>query len=129
MGLDNLPRRCDCPKRSHLPKVPDDGTTHNPGEPCPFEKDNFPTGMLGTCCSLRGKVAAHELEALGEISLSEGMYGDMTAEEAERFAHKLREAADRLETKHADRSEKPKGAGWNGTLNVKTGDVEYRDHS
>jgi hypothetical protein len=129
MGLDNFPKRCDCPKHSHLPNLADDGTTHDPGQPCPFEKDNFPTGMLGTCCSLRGKVAAHELEALGEISLAEGMYGDMTAEEAKTFAHKLRDAADRLEAEHAGEADKPKGAGWNGTWNAEKREVEYHDHS
>jgi hypothetical protein len=129
MGLDNLPRRCGCAKHPHLPNVPDDGTTHNPDEPCPFEKDNFPTGMLGTCCSLRGKVAAHELEALGEISLSEAMYGDMTAEEAENFARKLRAAAERLEVEYAGKADKPKGAGWNGQWDKEKQKIEWQKYS
>ena len=129
MGLDNFPKRCDCAKHSHLSNLPDDGTTHNPGEPCPFEKDNFPTGMLGTCCSLRGKVAAHELEALGEISLAERMYDDMTAEEAEKFARELRDAADNLEREHQWKAERPKGAGWNGIWNAETKSWEYQEYS
>jgi hypothetical protein len=129
MGLDNFPKQCGCPKHPYDPNLPEDGATHKPGEPCPFQNDNFPTGMLGTCCSLRGKVATHELEALGEISLAEGMYGEMTAEEAENFAHKLRDAADRLEAKHAGKSDKPKGAGWNGEWNAEKKKWEYHDHS
>jgi len=129
MGLDNFPKRCDCPEHSLLPDLYDDGTTRGPGEPCPFQNDNFPTGMLGTCCSLRGKVAEYELEALGEISLAEGMYGDMTAEEAEKFAHKLRDAADRLERKHQRKAQKTKGAGWNGIWNAKTKSWEYQEYS
>ena len=129
MGLDNFPKRCDCPKHSHLPNQSDDGTTHHPGEPCPFEKDDFPKGMLGTCCSLRGKVAAHELSALSLDCLALSMHTDMTAEQAAAFAGELRSAADQLERKYAGKADKPKGAGWNGTWNAKTREVEYHDHS
>jgi hypothetical protein len=129
MGLDNFPKRCGCLKHPHGPDLPDDGTTHNPGEPCPFEKDNFPKGICGTCCSLRGKAAAHELEALGESSLSNRMYDDMTAEEAENFAKELRDVADRLELKHAGNTEKPKGAGWNGKWKKEKRDWDWQTYS
>jgi len=127
MGLDNFPKRCGSTK--HHPNVPDDGTTHNPDEPCPFEKDNFPKGVCGTCCSLRGKVAEYELQALGEFDLSNRMYDDMTADEAEEFSRELYEAADNLERKYAGQSKKPYGAGWNGTWDDKARTVLYRDHS
>lgn len=86
--------------------------THEPDEPCPFANDKFPIGMLGSCCSLRGKVAARELEALGETDLANAMFNDMTDDEAGSFAEDLRSAADRLERDHhAD--PKLQGAEWN----------------
>jgi hypothetical protein len=129
MGLDNLPKRCGCTKHPHGPNLPDDGTTHNPDQPCPFEKDNFPKGMLGTCCSLRGKAAAYELEALGESSLANRMYDDMTAEEAENFARELRDAANCLERAHAGKADKPKGAGWNGEWDKEKKDWVWQKYS
>jgi hypothetical protein len=87
MGLDNLPKRCGCPSIRTHPKLPNKGKTHNlANQPCPFETGNFPQGVCGTCCSLRGEsVAAYELETLGETDLSERMYQDMTVEEAKDF--------------------------------------------
>ena len=129
MGLDNLPKQCGCPKHPYDLNLPKNGATHKPGEPCPFEKDDFPTGMLGTCCSLRGKVAAHELEALGETRVSANMYKDMSAESAAQFARELRLVADRLEKRHASDAERPHGAGWNGLWNAQTKSWEYQKYS
>jgi hypothetical protein len=129
MGLDNLPKQCGCPKHPYEPNLPEVGATHKPGEPCPFEKDSFPIGMLGTCCSLRGKAAARELEALGLLHLSARMYKDMSAEKAVEFSKDLRLAIARLEVQHADKTERPRGAGWNGRMNAKTKGVEYQTYS
>ena len=129
MGLDLIPQCCGCPKHPHDADHSDDGTTHGPNEPCPFKKDNFPKGMLGTCCSLRGKVAAHELQALGETMLAMRMYDDMRADEAIDFAKELRVAADRLEENARDRAKKPKGAGWNGKWNAKEQRWDWQDYS
>lgn len=129
MGLDNFPEKCGCAKHSYPSNVPDCGATHGPDEPCPFEKDDFPIGMMGTCCSLRGKAAARELEALGEHRLAEAMYRDMTCAKVEIFAKKLREAADRLERRHAGQSAKPTGAGWNGLWVAKKKEWEWQNHS
>jgi hypothetical protein len=129
MGLDNYPKRCDCSKHSYPSNVPDRGATHGPKEPCPFENEKFPVGMLGTCCALRGKVAAYELEALGEPSLAYRMYEDMSCAEVEAFAEELRETAYRLERRHAGRSAKPNGAGWNGTWNTRKKKVAYYEFS
>jgi len=115
MGLDCIPRRCGCPKHPQLPSFPAEGAVHLPGVPCPFQSEQFPVGPFGTCCSLRGKVAARELQALGESDLSDRMYKDMSAEEALAFAEELRRGADRLEEAHRKDAEKPKGAGWDGT--------------
>lgn len=113
MGLDNFPVPCTCGKHGRRDGIPD-GLTHREKEPCPFEKDNLPKGMFGGCCWLRGKVAVRELEALGESSLRERMFENMTAEEALDFARDLAAAADRLEAAHAGRPDKPNGAPWNG---------------
>jgi hypothetical protein len=129
MGLDNFPKQCGCSKHPYDPNLPEDGATHKPGEPCPFEKDNFPIGMLGTCCSLRGKAAARELEALGLPQLSARMYKDMSAEKAAEFSKDLRLAVARLEIQHANKTERPRGAGWNGLLDAKTKRVEYQTYS
>jgi hypothetical protein len=129
MGLDNLPKQCGCPKHPYDPNLPENGATHKPGEPCPFEKDNFPIGMLGTCCSLRGKAAARELEALGLPHLSARMYKDMSAEKAAEFSKELRLAVARLEVQHASKTDRPRGAGWNGLMNAKTKGVEYQTYS
>jgi hypothetical protein len=129
MGLDNFPKQCGCPKHPYDPNLPEDGATHKPGEPCPFEKDNFPIGMLGTCCSLRGKAAARELEALGLPHLAARMYKDMSAEKAAEFSKDLRLAVARVEIQHASKSERPRGAGWNGRMNAKTKGVEYQTYS
>lgn len=128
MGLDNIPKPCPCDKHRQAPGVPK-GLTHLPTEPCPFEPDGFPAGAFATCCSLRGKKAAHELEALGENNLADRMHEDMTAEEALAFADELVAAAGRLEGLHAGQPDKPKGAGWNGTWDSKKKDWVYRDYS
>jgi hypothetical protein len=129
MGLDNYPKKCGCPKHSYPSNLPDCGATHGPDEPCPFKKYSFPIGILGTCCSLRGKAAARELAALGENRLAEAMHHDMTCVDTEAFAKKLLEGVARIKGKHAGKSAKPIGAGWNGTWNHKTADVRYHDHS
>lgn len=103
--------------------------THFPDEPCPFAADNNPIGMLGSCCSLRGKVAAHELDALGQAALSALMHQDLSAEVAITFAKALRDACDRLEREHQNDAEKPKGAGWNGILDSKTKQWVWQSHS
>lgn len=113
MGLDNLPVPCTCGKHKRRDGIPN-GLTHPEKASCPFQKDDFPLGIFGGCCWLRGQVAERELEALGEDSLRERMFEDMTAEEALDFAKELREAADRVEVEYAGREDKPRGAGWNG---------------
>ena len=118
MGLDLIPKRCGCPVHPHDANHPDDETTHNPGEPWPFEQYLFPKAAR-SCCSFRGKMAARELEAYGETKLSERMYKDMSAEEASVFADELRAAADRLEESASSRTKKPRGAGHNGEWNAK----------
>jgi hypothetical protein len=85
--------------------------------------------MMGTCCSLRGKAAAHELEALGESHLAAAMFSDMVCTQAEDFARDLREAADRLEREYEGQSNKPKGAGWNGIWNKQKKGWEYLTYS
>lgn len=115
MGLDNLPVPCTCGKR-HSKRQVRDGRTHDSDAPCPFAADDFPTGAFATCCSLRGKAAAYELDALSEVDLSNRMYDTMTAEEARAFAQELRQAANRLEQKHANDNPKPKGAWDNETF-------------
>lgn len=114
MGLDNYPYQCPDESHGHTKEIPD-GFIHPKGQPCPLQ--NFSKGIFGNCCWLRGKIAANELDALGEVELGERMYSDMTCEEATTFAGELRAAADRLQTQHRDASEKPKGAGWGGTWN------------
>jgi hypothetical protein len=85
--------------------------------------------MLGTCCSLRGKVAAHELDALGEVDLAGAMYSDMTCERAREFAQELRAAADALEQRYATTADKPHGAGWNGTWNAERKEWDWQTYS
>lgn len=111
MGLDCLPMRCPCGNHKTDRWIPR-GLTHLKDEPCPFKDDDFPIGAFATCCSLRGKAAARELAALGEVPLSDRMHEDMTAEEAPAFAAELHEAAARLEATHANDAVKPKGAAW-----------------
>lgn len=103
--------------------------THLIDEPCPFAADDNPIGMLGTCCSLRGKVAAHELDALGETDLCKRMYQDMSFAEAITFSAEMFAAADRLEREYAAKPEKPKGAGWNGTYDSEKKDWVWNTHS
>lgn len=85
--------------------------------------------MLGTCCSLRGKAAAYELEALGCVELGERMYDDMTCTQAASFAIELRNAADTLDRKYDGAVEKPHGAGYNGILNPTTHETVWSDYS
>jgi hypothetical protein len=106
-----------------------DAMTHFPDEPCPFATDENPIGMLGSCCSLRGKVAAHELDALGEEGLSACMFENMTAEVAIAFAKELGAACDRLERDFKEAPAKPKGAGWNGTLDPTTKEWHWQTYS
>jgi hypothetical protein len=125
MGLDNIPVR---PKADHDDEVPR-GLTHKPGEPCPFHGIEQPIGMLGTCCWLRGKAAAKELEALGHAALSRRMHDDMTILEARAFAAELAAVADALEHAHTDIDEKPRGAGWNGEWNDETKQWDWQKYS
>jgi hypothetical protein len=100
MELNNLPIRCGCPEQQHRPKL-FGGTTHNPGEPCPFDDYGTPVGAFGSCCALRGQAAAIELQSFGENLLAQGLCKDMSCAEAVLFARELRMAADRIERKHA----------------------------
>ena len=128
MGLDCLPITSPCWRPDAQRELPE-AMTHLPEEPCPFAADDNPIGMLGTCCSLRGKVAAYELDALGEAELCERMYKDMSAEEAIAFAAELFAAADRLEREHAGTPDKPKGAGWDGTYDSERKDWVWQTYS
>lgn len=110
MGLDCIPLRVASDGVTSAADDEQTGKTHGPQEPCPF-KDDFPVGMMAPCCSLRGKVAAYELDALGETELAGRMYTNMTLREAAVFALELRAAADRLEKQHAKMPE-AKGAAW-----------------
>lgn len=51
-----------------------------------------------------------ELEALGEISLSNVVYFDMTNEQAVEFAAALRATATALDGQYSDSAAKPRGA-------------------
>ena len=130
MGLDCYPKRCPCPKhaRSQRDDIPD-GFTHRKDKPCPFDGDALPKGIFGSCCWLRGKEAARELEALGESSIADRLYEDMTAEEARDFATELHATADRLTEQHAKEDTKPRGAGWNGVYDLTTKETAWENYS
>lgn len=129
MGLDNYPVPCPCEGRgTNTTEVPD-GLTHPRTAPCPFAEDNLPSGIFGDCCWLRGKAAAHVLDALGEIGLAERMYEDMPCEDAIAFAKTLRDASDRLERQAQRTGKKPRGAGWNGIWDEKTKDIVWQTYS
>lgn len=116
MGLDLIPRR------SLEADALKSGRTHWATEPCPFAHDDFPLASTGTCCSLRGKVAAENLHALGETDACEFMHEDMNATRALRTATRLRDAADRLEQRYAGQPNKPSGGYYGGKLNADTGE-------
>lgn len=97
--------------------------THRADEPCPFLHDDFPLASTGNCCSLRGKVAAESLHALGERDACEFMHEDMDAARALRTATRLRDAADRLEQQYAGRADKPSGGYYGGRLDLDTGEL------
>lgn len=120
MGLDLLPRRTT--HHETTDKLPR-GITRPAGASCPFTFDDFPIGPMGTCCSLRGKAAADNLGALGELQLNAAMHLDMDADEARRFATRLRATADRLEQRYAGQKDKPKGASSGGMINAETGEI------
>lgn len=120
MGLDLLPKRLTHhDMKGVLPR----GMTHPSGTPCPFFPDDFPTGMMGTCCSLRGKVAAENLEALGEKALYDLMHVDLHEEQCLAAAKELRRAADRLEQRYQHQADKPKGMSQGGMINAETGEI------
>lgn len=68
--------------------------THEKSEPCPFQKDGNPIGMLASCCSYRGNMAALYLFAMGLGKLALDLYTDKTPQEAVAFADDLRQAID-----------------------------------
>ncbi len=103
--------------------------THAADVPCPFKDDNFPIGMLGTCCALRGKIAAYELDALAEHDLRDRMHEDMTAAESLAFASELRQAAARLAARHRDRNTPPRGAGYDGVWDASANAWVFQSHS
>lgn len=123
-----MPRPCKKKAHAHRKRIPR-GLTHKIGEACLFEVEDFPKGILTTCCSLRGKIAARELEALGETDLSNAMYSDMTCEEAAIFSARLRATADLLEFRNKDIAKKPRGAGWDGTLNAEKNGWDWTAYS
>jgi len=99
------------------------GMTHPSRTPCPFAPDDYPIGMLGTCCSLRGKVAADNLEAFGEKALRDLMYVDLPEEQCFALAKELRRAADRLEQRYEHQTDKPEGMSKGGMIDAKTGKI------
>ena len=119
MGLDLLPRRSN--RLDETVAVPP-GMTHRAHAPCPFANDGFPLGPMGTCCSLRGKVAAENLDALGEHDDCKRMHESMDAAEALQFAATLRATASRLEQRHAGQKEKPTGGARGGMIDADTGE-------
>jgi hypothetical protein len=128
MGLHLYPVRCGCPEHPLDPNLPDEDTTHQPDEPCPF--DNFPFDSADdrpSCCSLSGQIAARELQALGEMELSDRMYKDMTAEEASSFSDELWDTAKRIEKEARRKLRKPKDESWNGSRKVPVKNWVYRD--
>ncbi len=78
---------------------------------------------MGTCCSLRGKVAAENLEALGEKALYDLMHVDLPEEQCLALAKELRRAADRLELRYQHLMGKPEGMSQGGTINADTGEI------
>lgn len=121
MGLDCLPRST---RREHQ-QLPD-GMVHQEDAPCPFQADGFPVGMLGTCCSLRGKVAAYELDALGEVVTANLLYESVSSDGARRVADEIDAAITRLESRYRHADEKPNGFEWGGILNLENGSVQPR---
>lgn len=128
MGLDCLPISSPCWTPDAKRELPE-AMTHLPEAPCPFAADHNPIWDYGTCCSLRGQIAARELEALGESELCERMYEDMSAEQAIALAVELLVAADRLEREHAGDAEKPTGAAWNCTYDFERMRWVWETHS
>jgi hypothetical protein len=66
--------------------------THQKSEPCPFQEDGNPIGMLASCCSYRGNMAALYLFAMGHGALALELYADKTSREALVLADDLRTA-------------------------------------
>lgn len=117
MGLDLLPRQHSYSTKDELPR----GMTHPARTPCPFDYDHFPISPRGTCCALRGKVAADNLGALGELDLVHAMHTDMTMREGNRFATRLRDTADRIEQRYAGQMDKLVELASGGTIDARTG--------
>lgn len=125
MGLDNIPVR----RTRRGKKNEEEAFTHRRDELCPFRRINQPLGMLGTCCWLRGKVAAAELNALGLEDLAGRMYDDMDQHEARAFANELVRAADLLEQKYSEVDEKPHGCGRDGVWNRETQEWSFTEYT
>ena len=126
MGLDLLPRPCPCGLHGWVKPVPK-GRMHDAATECPLLAEKFRRAPWTTCCSLRGKIAAQDLAALGEADVAERMYDEMSAEEALAFARTLRRAADRIEERYQDVDPKPLGAAHTLMLNEATGEA-YDDN-
>ncbi len=87
MGLD-LPFHDDTPTLDATKAARNDSPDRRP---LPVHPRRLPDRLpMGTCCSLRGKAAADNLDALGETSVCDAMHDDMDAEDALRFARRLR---------------------------------------
>lgn len=71
---------------------------------------------------MRGKMAAENLHALGELDVCKLLHEDPDTDRTLHVAARLRDAADRLEQRYQDQSEKPSGASHGGRLNVDTGE-------
>jgi hypothetical protein len=127
MALNLFPVRCGCPEHPLDPNLPDEDTTHQPDEPCPFDDLDLPKGSRRTCCSFYGRITARELESLGEMELADRMHEDMTAEEASSFADELWDTTNRLEEETRRKLGKPKGEHWDGPRKVPVKNWVYRD--
>ena len=89
MGLDLLPRS-SAPESSEFPR----GMIHRESEPCPYEGDGNPVGILASCCSFRGSTAALYLIVLGMGSLAISLFEDKSPEQAIAFASSLQRATE-----------------------------------
>jgi hypothetical protein len=117
MGLDLFPRRKTDPDTTKTTR-----TTHHGDDVCPFSANGFPLASTGNCCSLRGKVAAENLHALGEYGALALLHEDGDADHALRVADRLRDTANHLEQKYAGLSQKPSGGYYGGRINGDTGE-------
>lgn len=99
------------------------GMTHPNDTPCPFANDDLPRGYINTCCSLCTTSAAEALCTLGRPVIERFLRGSLPIDALPTIAQELRQAADSIEQRYVEPTDRDGVAQPGGIIDIETGNL------